>query len=281
MADYNPNNPYNQQQNNQSQSTQSGGFSSQNSGAQGPVSNESRDEQLRRLGQQLNKNPNKKKKGSKWIIIILILLLIGLAGFAVWYFLQNKAEIDAGSTIRISMDVPQEIEGVVGDIYKPDNRISPGDKYDVVCKARNANNFGGDSTTAEDQTPIYIRFKVVLVVDGVEYNNMVIPNPVSSMWHIYNKDEESADYVWDNYYYYYGKLNYNASVELFNTLTFDFENIPNEFGGKSGQIIITIEAVEANKEIIGVSGGAWESAPKRWSDNMKNGVNNNGQAIEV
>lgn len=275
MADYNP---YNQNQYNQnSQSTSGGSFSSSNNTNQGG----NRDDQLKKLGQQLNQSPKKKKKGGKWIIILLILLLVALAVFAVWFFLQGKADIEEGSTIRISMDIPEQIEGVVGDIYKPTNRISPGDKYDVVCKARNANNFGGDSVDATDQTPIYIRFKVVLIVDGKEYYNMVKPNPVEGFWHTYNKDEEASDYVWDNYYYYYGKLNYNASIELFDTLTFDFENIPNEFGGKTGQIVITIDAVEANKDIIGVDGGAWESAPKTWSTNMKNGVNNNGQSIEV
>lgn len=301
MADYNPNNQYdpnryNQNQYNQnSQSTSGGSFSSSNStntssgytpsgSGYTPNNNQSggnRDEQLRKLGQQLNQNQNKKRRGGKWVIILLILLLVGLAGFAVWYFLQGKTDIESGSTIRISMNVPEEIEGVVGDIYKPDNRISPGDKYDVVCKARNANNFGGDSADATDQTPIYIRFKVTLIVEGKEYNGMVVPNPVEGFWHIYNKDEEAEDYVWDNYYYYYGKLNYNASVELFNTLSFDFEKIPNEFGGKTGQIVITIDAVEANKDIIGVDGGAWESAPKTWSTNMKNGVNHDGQSIEV
>lgn len=311
MADYNPNNPYNQKQYNQnSQSTSGGSFSSTNStgsssGGYTPNSSgytpnsggytpsgsgytpnssqgsTSRDDQLKKLGQQLNQNQNKKKKGGRWVIILLILLLVGLAVVAVWYFLQGKANIEEGGTIRISMDLPEEMEGVVGDIYKPDNKISPGDKYDVVCRARNANNYGGDSSDVADQTPIYIRFKVTLIVDNKEYYGMVKPNPVEGFWHTYNKSEEAEDYVWDNYYYYYGKLNYNASVELFDTLTFDFKNIPNEFGGKTGQIVITIEAVEANKDIIGVDGGAWESAPKTWSTNMKNGVNNNGQSIEV
>lgn len=273
MADYNPNNQ--NQYNQKSQSTSGGNVSQSNN------QNTSRDEQLKKLGQQLNQNPNKKKKGSKWIIIILILLVVALGAFAIWYFLQGKSDIEDGNAIRISMDVQEIIDGTVSDIFKEGTTISPGDSFDVVCKARNANNFGGDNVDATDQTPIYIRFKIVLIVDGKEYYDMVTPNAVEGLWHTYDKDEEDANYVWDNYYYYYGKLNYNASVELFNTLTFHFENIPNSFGGKEGQIVITIDAVEANKDIIGVEGGAWESAPKTWSTNMKNGVNNSGQSIEV
>lgn len=264
MADYNQNNPYNQN----SQTTQGGSFSSSGAGQNGT----SREDQLKKLGQQLNQNKNGKKKGSKWIIIILILLLIGLAVFAIWFFLQGKTEIQKGGYIRVSMEVPEEIEGSASDIYTK-KQISPGDEWSVECWVRNSKNFkSGDSDGEENQQPIYVRYRIALEVDGTKYYDLLTPNIDTNAWYSYN-EELDGDYVWDNYYYYYGELVFNASaVRLFNKLTFDFHKIPNEFGGKSGKIIIEIEAVEANKDVIGVDNGAWETAPSRWVERMKNGA---------
>lgn len=268
MADYNQNDY------NQNASTSGSNFSSsQNSG--------SRDEQLRKLGQQLNKTPKNKKKGSKIIIILLVIILIALAAFAVWYFLQGKSDLEQGNVIRISMNLPEEIDGQVADIYKKDNLVTPGESYQVHCWVRNSNDYHDYDQSVSNQTAIYLRFKVELIVDDVTYNNMVIPDAREALWHKYNSDEEASDYVWDNYYYYYGKLNYGAAAALFENLTFDFENIPNSFGGKSAQIVISIEAVEANVNTLGTNGGPWETAPKTWINNMKAGKNNSGLPIEV
>lgn len=292
MADYSNTPNQNNQQNNQQQNNQprpqntTGPSYSQNipprpnpqQGSQGGQYN--KDEALKRLGQQLNKSPKKERKGGKIFIIILIVVLVALLGVAAWYLLQNQREVDTGNSIKISMDVTEEIEGSVGEITLTSDPINPGDAFTVICKARNANKFSGDS--AEDETvPIYLRFSVVLEVDGVQYTDLLLPNPTSSNWHIYNPEEEAEDYVWDGYYYYYGKLNYNASVELFDTLTFDFEKIPNSFGNKSATITIKIDAVEANIDIIGVNGGAWETAPKTWVNNMKAGQNNDKPPTKI
>ena len=302
MADY-PNMPgQNNQQNNQNQYNQPRpqgtspygtppsqnprpypqGQPTPNTQSQSPNVNSqsSKDESLRRLGQQLNKSPKKERKGGKIFIIILIVFLVALLGVAIWYFLQNRREVDTGNSIKISMDVTEEVEGSVGEITLTSAPINPGDQFTVICKARNANQFTGDS--AEDETvPIYLRFSVILEVDGVQYYDLLLPNPASSNWHIYNPEEEAEGYVWDGYYYYYGKLNYNASVELFDTLTFDFEKIPNSFGNKSAVITIKIDAVEANIDIIGVNGGAWETAPQTWIDNMKAGQNNDKPPVKI
>ena len=291
MADYpnmpNQNNPNNQQQNNQPRPQNSTGYSySQNTPPrpQPQQSNsnnqQSREDALKRLGQQLNKSPKKQRKGGRILVIFLIVVMVGLLGVAVWYFLQNRREIDTGNSIKISMDVTEEVEGSVGEVTLTSAPINPGDKFTVIAKARNANKFTGDSS--EDETvPIYLRFSVVLEVDGKEYYDLLLPNPTPSNWHIYNPEEEAADYVWDGYYYYYGKLNYNASVELFDTLTFDFSKIPNSFGNKSATITIKIDAVEANIDIIGANGGAWGTAPQKWVDNMKAGQNNDNPPTRI
>ena len=232
-----------------------------------------KDESLKKLGQQLNKSPKKERKGGKIIIIILVIVLVALLGVAIWYFLQNRREVDTGNAIKISMDVTEEVEGSVGEITLTSEPISPGDVFTVICKARNSNKFTGDDS-ADETAAIYLRFAVILEVDGKKYYDMLLPNPAESNWHIYNPEEEASDYVWDGYYYYYGKLNHNASVELFDTLSFNFEKIPNSFGNKKAKITIKIDAVEAKIDIVGVSGGVWESAPKTWSDNMKAGHNN-------
>ena len=297
MADY-PNMPGQNNQNNQNQQynqprpqgTSSYGPSStpprpgmppsQAPNQSGQNQQYNKDESLRRLGQQLNKSPKKERKGGRIIVILLIVLLVALLGVTIWYFLQNRREVDTGNSIKISMDVTEEVEGSVGEITLTSEPINPGDQFTVICKARNANNFKGDAE--EDETvPIYLRFTVILEVDGVQYYDLLLPNPTSSNWHIYNPEEEAEDYVWDGYYYYYGKLNYNASVELFDTLTFDFEKIPNSFGNKPANIIIKIDAVEANLDIIGVNGGAWETAPKKWCENMKAGQNNDNPPVKI
>ena len=140
-------------------------------------------------------------------------------------------------------------------------------------------------TYLQTSYPLFVRFSIILEVDGESYNHVVVPvmpDLALENWHIYNKDEEVDGYVWDGYYYYYGSLGKNQSLTLFDEVEFDFHDTHNSFGGKTARVVINIEAVHGNVENLGVEpGNAWSTAPRRWINNMQKGINNSGGVIDV
>ena len=107
-----------------------------------------------------------------------------------------------------------------------------------------------------------------------------ISDLVKDSWHVYNPEEEDSDYVWDGYYYYYGALIYNEALTLFNEIQFCFDNVINDFGGKTAKMTITVQAVHADETILGVEkGDAWNTAPRRWITNMQKHQDNKGNLL--
>lgn len=245
---------------------------------------------LRKLSSQLNNdNGNDKKEAAgkvvKTILIsLLVLLLLGGIGVAVYFFTKDPASIMQAGTIKLSTQVTENLKDESGDINLADIEIFPGEKYSVRCVVSNADKTTGDTNTSEYDN-ILIRYSITIEVDGEKYNNVVVPiitDLSKKSWHTYNPDEEAEDYKWDGYYYYYGSLAKNQRLTLFEEIQFDFHNTLNSFGGKSAQIIIHVEAVHAVVDNLGVEGGdAWNTAPRRWINNMQKGVNNDNEFITI
>ena len=248
------------------------------------------DEGLKRLGSQLNDNDPKHNKEhdvggivKRILVILLILILLGGIGVAIYFFTKSPNNITQAGIINLSTKVSENLEDV-----SPTNpsistaEIYPGEKYSVHCMVRNSESIDGDDNLNE-YSNIYVRFTILLEIDGKTYNNVIVPvitDLAKESWHIYNPEEEVEDYVWDGYYYYYGSLSKNQSLTLFEEIEFDFHNTINSFGGKNARITINIEAVHADAENLGVeAGNAWSTAPRRWINNMQKGVNNKGGII--
>ena len=221
------------------------------------------DESLKRLHQQLNQDNdnNKGKRVFKIIMwVVLVLLLVGMAGVGIYFFIQGQGEINLGSSIRLSVNVDERLEGSTEADSITRKQIYPGNSFPVVVEVRNSNNFGGDSESL-NVVPIFVRFKVELVIDNQTYNNVVVPTIQQNNWCVYDEDVEQKP--WDGYYYYFGRLVNHESVALFTAITFDFANTTNEMAGKDAVINISIEAVEGEGKNIGGS-EAWGSAPDEW-----------------
>ena len=245
---------------------------------------------LKKLSSQLNQNDdndNKERAGKavKTIaIVLLVMVLLGGIGVAVYFFTKNPVAITQGGTIKLSTQVTENLQDESGDVNLSDVLVYPGSKYSVRCIVSNADKTTGDSNTAVYDN-IFIRYSITLEIDGEKYNNVILPiitNLAKESWHTYNPDEEVEGYERDGYYYYYGSLAKNQRLTLFEEIEFDLYNTSNDFGGKSAQIVIHVEAVHADVESLGVEGSnAWNTAPRRWINNMKKGVNNNNQFIEI
>lgn len=257
---------------------------------------EKNDQNIKKLSEQLNRNDDdddddKKRAAGVWfkriLIILLIIILLAGVGVAIYFFTRNKGTIVGGAEIRLSSNMIENIDpeqGSPSDISIRKKEIYPGDKFPVVVGVRNSNKYEGDEETDVNGTNIYIRYKIALVLDGVEYYNVLNPTLTEiekENWHIYNPDEEAENYEWDGYYYFYGSLKPQQRLTLFNEVQFSYENSVNAFGGKSAEIIITIEAVEANLKNIGEdSSSAWSTAPRRWLKNMEQGYNQQGNKLQ-
>ena len=265
-------------------------FNSYNSTNNAPNNGRSDVESLRRLSNQLNQNNDDDRKENigkaikTILIILLILILLGGVGFAVYFFAKNPTAVTQGGTIKLSTVVTENLTDESGDVSLSEIQIYPGERYSVNCIVSNSDKTTGDDNTATYDN-IFIRYSITLEIDGEVRNDIVLPiitDLAKSSWHTYNPDEEAEGYVWDGYYYYYGSLAKNQRLTLFDEIKFDFHNTPNSFGGKSAQIVIHVEAVHAEVDNLGVEGSnAWNSAPRRWINNIKKGVNNNGEFITV
>lgn len=262
------------------------GYSSQD------ANKENQDKSIKKLSEQLNHdddNDDDDRKGVFWIwfkrilIIVLVLILLAGIGIAIYFLSKNKNDITGGAQIKLSTQLSENIDPETGsgDQSITVKEVYPGDKFPVVVAVRNADKFSGDEST--DGTNIYIRYKISVVVDDQEYTKVILPvisELAAENWHAYNPEEEKESYVWDGYYYYYGSLKPQQSLTLFNEIQFSYENTTNIFGGKKAQIVVSVEAVEANINNIGEEeNNPWNTAPRTWIDNMKKGVNNKGDRI--
>lgn len=259
--------------------------------ATGSSSNQAED--LKKLNDQLNRkddDDDDDNKGVFWLwfkrigIILLILILLAGVGVAIYFFAKNKSDITGGSQIKLSTKLSEELDLEQGSASEQSiyyKKIYPGNKFPIVVGVRNSDVYTGDAT--DEGENIYIRYKISLILGGVEYTNVVVPtidNMEAENWHVYNPEEELENYTWDGYYYYYGLLKPQQSLALFNEIGFSFENTTNEFGGKSAQIVISVEAIQADIANLGQDEtNAWNTAPRRWITNMKKGVNNQGSRI--
>ncbi len=251
-----------------------------------------KDENLRRLQQQLNRNTGEeeqKKRKRRFIIwFFIILLLVGLAGVGIYFFLRGSGgSLDLGHTIRLSVDMEDHSASEESKIEV--KTIYPGNAFPVEISVRNANNYSGDSEHL-DVVPIFVRFKIELRFDSLqsgllydeyckhkgyiasmdEYNKY--SEGYSNTSHIIVPTVQSANWTWDEdgdgFYYFNSRLESQENIILFSGISFDFHNTKNWMAGERATIIITAEAVEGNANNIG-EGEAWGSAPERWINDIK------------
>ena len=225
-------------------------------------------ERLKRTVGNPNQHENRMSHLKTIIAIILILLLLALA--IVFIVLIGKADPNKiiQYDIRISMQIENKsvLSVLTSDGREQLREINPGDTVPLRASIRNANEFYGDENT-DDGTPppIFVRFRLVLVLDYEERYDILKPTMNKNIWYSYDYDDPRCDH----YYYYAGTVYFQQSQELFSAITFDGETLVCEDGGKYGQIQVMVESIEANINSI-MSEGIWQTAPTEWRNIMYN-----------
>ena len=225
-------------------------------------------ERLKKTVGNPNQRENRMSHLKTIIAIILIILLLALA--IVFIFLIGKANPNniVQYDIRISMQIENKsaLSVLTSDGREQLREINPGDTVPLRATIRNANEFYGDENT-DDGTPppIFVRFRLVLVLDYEERYDVLKPAMNETLWYSYPYDDPRSDH----YYYYAGTVYFQQSQELFSAITFDGESLVCEDGGKYGQIQVMVESIEANINSI-MSEGIWQTAPSEWRNVMYN-----------
>lgn len=230
-------------------------------------------EKLKRQIGNINQKENRSGKIKTIVAIILIIVLIVLAIAFIAVIGKNTNIQEENYDVKLSMQIENKSAfSIITDTGREQLReIHPGDRLPVKAYMRNSEDYRGDAYTG-DRTPpnIYVRFKLVLVLDYQERYDILIPT-MSNKWYRYNEEDESkiiggvtSD---DKYYYYLGAVTFLQRVELFSELEFSGDAITCDDGGKYGQVQVFVESVEANINSI-TSDSIWPTAPKYWVTQM-------------
>ena len=244
---------------------------------------------LERLKKQVgNLNPKENRAGQiKTIIaIILVLILIALAVVFVIIIGRGSTTEQEIHDMRISVQIENKSTlSIITETGQEQLReINPGDTIPLRASVRNSSDIRGDAAPeGTEPPPIYVRFKLVLVLDYEERYDIMVPT-MNNRWYKYDKEIEDnfvgggAPYD-DHYYYYLGSLNFMEPEELFSEIYFDGNIITCEDGGKYGQIQVHVECIEANLNHI-ISGTLWPTAPQGWVAEMVRGFTGETDSTE-
>lgn len=231
---------------------------------------------LEKLKKKIGNLDQKESKASaiKTIVaVILVALLILIAVLFVVFIGKTESSPEESYDMRVSMQIRNKSAlSIITEAGKEQlRRIYPGDKVALGASVRNSFNIYGDSAHEGTKPPsIYVRFKLVLVLDYQERYDVMIPT-MSNRWHKYNADVETTIpngvFEDDHYYYYIGSLGYMESDDMFSQIEFDGNVLTCDDGGKYGQIQVHVEAIEANIGNV-VTRSIWPTAPQEWVNIM-------------
>jgi hypothetical protein len=231
---------------------------------------------LERLKKKIGSADVKESKASsiKTIVaIILVVILILLAVVFVIIIGRGSKTVEEDYDMRLSMQIENKssLSIITEAGLEKLREINPGDKLPLRATVRNSTDIAGDATEeGMAPPPIYVRFKLVLILDYEERYDIMIPT-MTDKWYRYDAEVENnivngvkED---DHYYYYMGSLSYMQPEELFSQIEFSGDAITVEDGGKYGQIQVRVESIEGNINNI-ISKSLWETAPQGWVSYM-------------
>ncbi len=208
------------------------------------------------------------------LTVVLFLMLVAVLTMGIYLYLQKVTSYDE-DYIRVSVsmtnkDIFYDTE-VSGD--RIPKSVSPGDKFKLNIVARNSNNIMGD-TDDDIWTSIYVRFKMTLIVSGVEYKDFIYVEPDPEIWQRYNKEIEDNYLISENdptpvvkeddgYYYCRLILMPNEEVSVIDELRFSEKYITEVVGGNDAVLKVQIEALESIPNIL-KNREIWDKAPQDW-----------------
>lgn len=238
---------------------------------------------LERLAKKMGTGGHQKEDRSgsiKTIIAIILVVILIVIAVAFILVLNKNSEVteEADYDMRLSMQIENKSAlSIITEAGKEQLReINPGDIIPLRASVRNSTDVLGDRT--EENTlppPIYVRFRLVLILDYEERYDIMIPT-MTNRWYKYNKEvednREGGVKEDDHYYYYLGTLSYMQPEVLFSSIEFSGDAITCDDGGKYGQIQVHVESVEADIDNI-VNRTMWPTAPQEWIIKMVSNQN--------
>ena len=232
-------------------------------------------EKLKKQVGNLNQKENRTGRIKTIIAVVLVLILIALAIVFVVIIGKNSKTEEESYDVRVSMQIENKAAlSVITDTGQEVLRkINPGDRIPLSAYIRNSSNPHGDILEEGEQPkPIYVRFKMVLILDYVERYDIMVPT-MSDKWYKFNIDDEKLFFgnggvsTDDHYYYYVGVLGVMEPEQLFTEILFDGNVLTCEDGGKYGQIQVHVESIPADIGSI-TSRTIWQTAPEAWIRKM-------------
>ena len=195
---------------------------------------------------------------NRWIVKVLIVLISAvLVGTGLYFVLP-----EASSPVEISIDFQlKNVEFDFIDIqpYQEDPtdiKLMPGDSFLMRYTI---------ASIDDDEIPneeVFVRVKFYAICDDIAYNNLISLDTTHSNW------LENWTVGADGYLYYNGTLNENESFDAVNRLMLSTA-IGNEFQGKTVQIVLLAECLQAGENGYQSIQSEWETAPYVWKDSWK------------
>lgn len=232
-------------------------------------------EKLKKQVGNLNQKENRASNIKSVVAIILVLLLILLVVVFIIVIGRGNNIEEEDFDMRLSMQIENKdsLSIITEAGLEKLREINPGDTIPLRASVRNSHDMGGE-LVGEDENPtaIYVRFKLVLILDYEERYDIMVPTITEDDWYKYDQEEEaglhdgvSAD---DHYYYYKDKLMFKDATTLFSSILFDGNVITCEDGGKYGQIQVYVECIPAYFSSIS-NREYWKTAPQGWIEYMR------------
>lgn len=229
-------------------------------------------EKLKRKVGTLNAKESRTSNLKTIVAIILVLILVAIAVIFIVFIGKSETTPEESYDMRLSMQIENKSTlSVITEAGEQLREINPGDVIPLRATVRNATDIRGD-LVEDGATPpaIYVRFKLVLILDYEERYDIMIPT-MTDKWYKFDKATEDK-FVGgiaedDHYFYYLGSLAYMEPQVLFSEIEFDGNVITCEDGGKYGQIQVHVESIEANISTI-MSRNLWPTAPQGWVSQM-------------
>ena len=202
------------------------------------------------------------------IVLVVVLIILAIA-FIVVLNKNGATTEEADYDMRLSMQIENKSAlSIITETGQEQLReINPGDIIPLRASVKNASDIAGDRTDENAlPPPIYVRFRLVLILDYEERYDIMIPT-LTNRWYKYNKAVEDnlmggVSYD-DHYFYYLGTLQYMQPEVLFSSIEFSGDAITCDDGGKYGQIQVHVESIEADIDNI-VNRTMWPTAPQEW-----------------
>lgn len=210
------------------------------------------------------------------LTILLLLMLFATLVAGVFLYLQKVTSYDE-NYIRVSVSMTNKnifYDTIVDGDPIPKN-VSPGDTFRLNVIAKNANAITGDA--GEDWTNIYVRFRIFLKINGVEYPEFIYIEPDVNSWEKYDKSVEDGYTMTDEtgnvgpvvkrddgYYYCKLILKPNDQVTIIDKLRFSETYITEVVGGNNAVLEVAIEALDASVPQVIKDRTIWFDAPQHW-----------------